>query len=71
MDIGRAKVESAKERAEAVKRYLMEKYSLTPDHLVTAGYGKMRLKNKDNPRAPENRRVSSPQGLAPENRGLR
>ena len=44
-------------RADSVKRYLMEKYSLTPDHLVTAGYGKMRLKNKDNPRAPENRRV--------------
>jgi outer membrane protein OmpA-like peptidoglycan-associated protein len=44
-------------RADSVKRYLMEKFSLTPDHLVTAGYGKTRLKNKDNPKAAENRRV--------------
>jgi outer membrane protein OmpA-like peptidoglycan-associated protein len=44
-------------RADSVKRYLMEKYNLAPDHLVTAGYGKTRLKNKDNPKAPENRRV--------------
>ena len=44
-------------RADSVKRYLMEKYSLAPDHLVTAGYGKTRLKNRDNPKAPENRRV--------------
>ena len=44
-------------RADSVKRYLMEKFSLAPDHLVTAGYGKTRLKNKDNPKAPENRRV--------------
>ena len=44
-------------RADSVKRYLMEKYNLAADHLVTAGYGKTRLKNKDNPAAPENRRV--------------
>jgi len=44
-------------RADSVKRYLMEKYSLAPDHLVTAGYGKTRLKDKDNPKAAENRRV--------------
>ena len=44
-------------RADSVKRYLMDKYGLAPDHLVTAGYGKTRLKNKDNPKAPENRRV--------------
>jgi len=44
-------------RADSVKRYLTEKYNLAPDHLVTAGYGKTRLKNKDNPSAPENRRV--------------
>jgi len=44
-------------RADSVKRYLTEKYNLAPDHLVTAGYGKTRLKNKDNPAAPENRRV--------------
>jgi outer membrane protein OmpA-like peptidoglycan-associated protein len=39
------------------ERYLTEKFSLAPDRLVTAGYGKTRLKNKDNPKAPENRRV--------------
>jgi len=44
-------------RADSVKRYLTEKFSLAPDRLVTAGYGKTRLKNRDNPKAPENRRV--------------
>ena len=44
-------------RADSVKRYLIEKFSLAPDRLVTAGYGKTRLRNKDNPKAPENRRV--------------
>jgi outer membrane protein OmpA-like peptidoglycan-associated protein len=44
-------------RADSVKRYLMEKFGLAPDHLVTAGYGKSRLKDKDRPTAPENRRV--------------
>ena len=34
-----------------------EEYNQDPDRLVTAGYGKTRLKNKDNPKAPENRRV--------------
>jgi outer membrane protein OmpA-like peptidoglycan-associated protein len=44
-------------RADTVKRYLTEKYNLAPDRLVTAGYGKTRLKNKNNPQAAENRRV--------------
>jgi outer membrane protein OmpA-like peptidoglycan-associated protein len=44
-------------RADAVKSYLMNKFGVAPDHLVTAGYGKSQLKNKDNPSAPENRRV--------------
>ena len=44
-------------RADAVKRYLTDKFGLAPEHLVTAGYGKSRLKNKNNPSAPENRRV--------------
>src|SRR5689334_7018135 len=44
-------------RADSVKRYLMEKFSMAPDHLVTAGYGKTRLKNKDDPKAADNRRV--------------
>lgn len=44
-------------RADSVKKYLVEKYNLAPDRLVTAGYGKSQLKNKSNPSAPENRRV--------------
>lgn len=44
-------------RADAVKRYLTDKFGLAPEHLVTAGYGKSRLKNSNNPSAPENRRV--------------
>ena len=44
-------------RADTVKRYLMEKFNLPAEVLVTAGYGKTRLKVKENPTAPENRRV--------------
>jgi outer membrane protein OmpA-like peptidoglycan-associated protein len=44
-------------RADAVKEYLVDKFHLSPENLVTAGYGKTRLKDKDHPRAPENRRV--------------
>jgi len=44
-------------RADAVKSFLVQKYKLQPEHLVTAGFGKSRLKNKDNPKAAENRRV--------------
>ncbi len=44
-------------RAEAVKRYLSEKYNIPPETLVAVGYGKTTLKNTNNPFAPENRRV--------------
>ena len=44
-------------RADSVKRYLTEKFGLPADTLVTAGYGKTRLKNANNPSAAENRRV--------------
>jgi outer membrane protein OmpA-like peptidoglycan-associated protein len=44
-------------RADAVKEYLIDKYGLAPDQLVTAGYGKTRLKDKDHPSAAANRRV--------------
>jgi outer membrane protein OmpA-like peptidoglycan-associated protein len=44
-------------RADAVKRYLMEKYGLTDGNLVTVGYGESQLKNASNPTAAENRRV--------------
>ena len=44
-------------RAEAVKRYLTEKYGVEAGNLVTVGYGKTQLKNTTNPFAGENRRV--------------
>jgi outer membrane protein OmpA-like peptidoglycan-associated protein len=44
-------------RAEAVKRYLVERYKLPAASLVSVGYGKTKLKNPDNPLAAENRRV--------------
>lgn len=44
-------------RADAVKRYLMDKYKLDESSLVTVGYGKSQLKNSSNPLAAENRRV--------------
>ena len=44
-------------RADSVKQYLVENYGLAPDQLVTAGYGKGRLKDKDHPSAAVNRRV--------------
>lgn len=44
-------------RAEAVKRYLIEKLNIPAENLTTAGYGKRHLKNQDDPLAPENRRV--------------
>ena len=44
-------------RAEAIKRYLVRKFGLAAENLVTAGYGKTQLKNSGNPFADENRRV--------------
>ena len=44
-------------RAEAVKKYLIEKLNVPEENLTTAGYGKRHLKNPDEPFAPENRRV--------------
>jgi outer membrane protein OmpA-like peptidoglycan-associated protein len=44
-------------RAEAVKRFLSEKYGIEGANLVTVGYGKTQLKNSENPLAGENRRV--------------
>lgn len=49
--------ELSSRRADAVKRYLVDRFGLAPENLVTAGYGKSRLKSKDRPSAPENRRV--------------
>jgi outer membrane protein OmpA-like peptidoglycan-associated protein len=44
-------------RAESVKRFLVEKFHLTPANLVTAGFGRQHLKNAAEPLAAENRRV--------------
>jgi outer membrane protein OmpA-like peptidoglycan-associated protein len=44
-------------RADAVKRFLMDKYRIDDGRLVTVGYGKAQLKNSSNPTAAENRRV--------------
>jgi len=44
-------------RAGAVKRVLVDKFGLAAKNLVTVGYGKEQLKNKDDPLGGENRRV--------------
>jgi outer membrane protein OmpA-like peptidoglycan-associated protein len=44
-------------RAETVKRFLVDSYKISPDLLVTSGYGKTGLKNSADPYAAENRRV--------------
>ena len=44
-------------RADAVKRFLADKYGIEAGNLVTVGYGKAQLKNEANPFAGENRRV--------------
>lgn len=44
-------------RADAVRRFLVEKFSLAPENLVAISYGKTQLKNAADPFAGENRRV--------------
>lgn len=44
-------------RADAVKRFLLEKYGIEATNLVTVGYGKTQLKNPASPLSSENRRV--------------
>ncbi|HWV96543.1 MAG TPA: OmpA family protein [Xanthobacteraceae bacterium] len=44
-------------RADAVKQYLVEKFGIAGNDLLTAGYGKTRLKKPDAPRDAANRRV--------------
>jgi outer membrane protein OmpA-like peptidoglycan-associated protein len=44
-------------RAEAIKRYLVDKYGITGSDLVTVGYGKSKLKDPNQPMAEVNRRV--------------
>jgi len=44
-------------RADTIKRYLVEKFGLAGQDLVTVGYGKTKLKDTANPADPINRRV--------------
>ena len=37
--------ELSERRAEAIKRYLTDKYGIKADNLVTVGYGKSKLKD--------------------------
>jgi outer membrane protein OmpA-like peptidoglycan-associated protein len=47
----------SRRRSEAVKDYLVRMFKIPADNLITAGYGKRDLKNKNDPFAAENRRV--------------
>jgi len=44
-------------RADTIKRYLVDKYSLAAKDLVAVGYGKTKLKDTADPADPINRRV--------------
>jgi outer membrane protein OmpA-like peptidoglycan-associated protein len=44
-------------RADSIKRYLTEKFSIAGTDLVTVGYGKSKPKDAANPMDPANRRV--------------
>ncbi len=44
-------------RADAIKRYLVDKFGIAGADLVTVGYGKTKLKDPANPLADVNRRV--------------
>lgn len=48
----------SKERAESVMSYLVHKHVVNPGRLTAVGKGYTELLNKDNPLAPENRRVT-------------
>ena len=44
-------------RADSIKRYLVDKFSIGGADLVTVGYGKTKLKDPNNPTSEVNRRV--------------
>jgi outer membrane protein OmpA-like peptidoglycan-associated protein len=44
-------------RADSIKRYLVDKYSIPGADLVTVGYGETKLKDPNNPSSEVNRRV--------------
>jgi outer membrane protein OmpA-like peptidoglycan-associated protein len=49
--------ELSERRADAIKRYLVDKYGINGTDLVTVGYGKSKLKDPNQPMAEANRRV--------------
>ena len=49
--------ELSERRADAIKRYLVDKYGIGGTDLVTVGYGKSKLKDPNQPMAEVNRRV--------------
>ena len=49
--------ELSERRADAIKRYLVDKYGIGSADLVTVGYGKSKLKDPNQPMAEANRRV--------------
>jgi outer membrane protein OmpA-like peptidoglycan-associated protein len=44
-------------RADTIRRFLVEHYSIPAANLIAVGFGKTKLKNKDDPFGAENRRV--------------
>jgi outer membrane protein OmpA-like peptidoglycan-associated protein len=44
-------------RAQAVSRYLIEKFNIPPTLLIVVGYGKDKIKDPNQPFSPRNRRV--------------
>lgn len=50
-------LELSQRRAEAVREFLMANFKIDGNRLVAKGFGESRLKNSQQPRAPENRRV--------------
>jgi outer membrane protein OmpA-like peptidoglycan-associated protein len=49
--------ELSERRADAIKRYLSDKFGISGSELVTVGYGKSKLKDPNQPMAEINRRV--------------
>jgi outer membrane protein OmpA-like peptidoglycan-associated protein len=48
----------SQERADSVKRYLIDRHGIEPSRLTAEGRGDRSLLNRDVPAAPENRRVT-------------
>lgn len=49
--------ELSERRADSIKRYLVEKFNIAAENLVTVGYGKTKPKDPNAPMDPLNRRV--------------